>query len=102
MPSYPSASGSSAASANPASVFPNGAVAAPLAGRPSPTPQAAAARPPGDPAEGGGAKMARFAAWAVERLKRFWRQTSSWLASLIVHALLIILLGWAATAPHGN
>lgn len=101
MPSYPSASGSSAASANPASVFPNGAVAAPLTGRSSPPP-AAAARPPGEPAEGGGAKMARFAAGAVARLKRFWRQTSSWLTSLIVHALLIILLGWAATAPHGN
>lgn len=49
-----------------------------------------------------GSKAAAVISWVVARLKRFWRQTSSWLCSLIIHALLIILLGWAVTSPRGR
>lgn len=57
---------------------------------------ASPAAPPDDP------KAAPLAPWLLTRIKHGWRQASSWLCSLIIHALLIIMLGWAITTPHGH
>ena len=40
--------------------------------------------------------------WATEQVHRFWRSASSCLASLVLHALLVIVLGLLAIAPQGN
>lgn len=40
--------------------------------------------------------------WATEQVNRFWRPASSCLASLVLHALLVIILGLLAIAPHGS
>ncbi|HEX5447183.1 MAG TPA: prenyltransferase/squalene oxidase repeat-containing protein [Pirellulales bacterium] len=65
-----------------------------------PPPLAPSTAPPAAEAERSKAALLLF--WALAQLKRFWRQTSSWLCSLIVHALLIIILGWAVTTPRGR
>lgn len=98
MPSHPLAS-SDAASVHPGGLMPGAVGAAPLAGRSiAPLPAHTSPAPPSEPARG--PLLPRFLASAVDGVRRFWRQTSSWLCSLIVHALLIILLGWAVTAPR--
>lgn len=40
--------------------------------------------------------------WATEQVHRFWRQAASCLASLVLHALIVILLGLWLTASPGN
>jgi hypothetical protein len=40
--------------------------------------------------------------WATEQVHRFWRQAASCLASMALHALIVILLGLWLSAPPGN